>query len=182
MLTEGETYWRDRYEWLKNAGYTLRPRYDPKWEPSWKRAGTSRYKCEDGIRVTVRLCGIYALPLYPLTFPQASKVLDAVRARDGQIVIIKHDSKSAHPYESDIAVFLSSPALSSDPRNHCCPILEVMEDPYDADRRFIVMPLLRTYNDPKFATVGEAVEFFRQAFEVSTIILPSDNLENLLLT
>ena len=28
------------------------------------------------------------------------------------------------------------------------------------------MPFLRSYNDPKFATVGEAIEFFRQALEV----------------
>ncbi|KAI0709586.1 kinase-like domain-containing protein [Cerioporus squamosus] len=146
-LTEGETYWRERYEWLKRTGYTLRPRYDPKWEPSWKRTGKSRFQSEDGIRV------------------MTSKVLDAVRTNDGQLVVIKHDSKSIHPFESDIALFLSSPPLSTDPRNHCVPILEVIDDPYDADRRLMVMPLLRTYDDPKFATVGEAVEFFRQAFE-----------------
>ena len=28
------------------------------------------------------------------------------------------------------------------------------------------MPLLRKFNTPKLETVGEAVEFFRQAFEV----------------
>ena len=94
--------------------------------------------------------------------------MDAVRVKDGELVIIKHSSKSLHPHESDIALFLSSPPLSSDPRNHCCPILEVLDDPYDTDRRLMVMPLLRTYNDPKFATVGEAVELFRQAFEASS--------------
>lgn len=41
-----------------------------------------------------------------------------------------------------------------------------MQDPQDPDIQIIVMPFLRPYNDPKFGTVGEAVEFFRQAFEV----------------
>lgn len=49
-----------------------------------------------------------------------------------------------------------------------------MDDPYDADRRLMVMPLLRTYNDPKFATVGEVVEFFHQAFEVRACFVFAD--------
>ncbi|RPD53218.1 hypothetical protein L227DRAFT_405511 [Lentinus tigrinus ALCF2SS1-6] len=163
-LLSAEIFWRDRYEWLQRAGYTLRPRYDPKWEPSWKKTGKSFFKAEDGIAVVVSLP---RLSLYSsdLTLAQSSKTLDAVRSKDGQIVVIKHDSKSVHPYESDIGLFFSSPPLANDPRNHCCPVLEDMDDPYDPDRRLMVMPLLRTYNDPKFATVGEAVEFFRQIFE-----------------
>ena len=80
--------------------------------------------------------------------------------------MIKSLSKSVHPCEADIAVYLSSSPLASDPRNHCCPVLEVLHDPYDADMQYIVMPLLKNFQDPKFVTVGEAVEFFRQAFEV----------------
>ena len=81
--------------------------------------------------------------------------------------MIKRLRNSNHPEEVDIAVYLSSPAMKSDSRNHCCPVLEVLHDPYDADFQYIVMPLLRNFQDPKFVTVGEAVEFFRQAFEVS---------------
>ena len=80
--------------------------------------------------------------------------------------MIKSLSKSVHPCEADIAVYLSSSPLASDPRNHCCPVLEVLHDPYDADMQYIMMPLLKNFQDPKFVTVGEAVEFFRQAFEV----------------
>lgn len=83
------------------------------------------------------------------------------------MVAIKHISISSHPHESEIALYLSSPLLSNDPRIHCCPILDVLEDPLDDDQRFIVMPLLGIYDEPKFTTVGEAVEFFRQAFEVT---------------
>ena len=38
--------------------------------------------------------------------------------------------------------------------------------PDDHDVSIIVLPLLRQFNDPPFETVGEAVDFFRQIFEV----------------
>lgn len=97
--------------------------------------------------------------------------MHAVRIEDGQTVAIKHITISSHPHESEIALYLSSPPLSNDPRNHCCPVIDVLEDPLDNDQRLIVMPLLRMYDDPKFTTVGEAVEFFRQAFEVTMLVL-----------
>ncbi len=150
--------------WLYPAA-PLRPQVGAFLETNWQISlSLRRWHPNDG-RGPPSLPDASVLTDTPL---QTSKVLDAVRAKDGQMVVIKHDSKSIHPYESDIAMFLSSPPLSNDPRNHCCPILEVFDDPYDPDRRLMVMPLLRTYNDPKFATVGEAVEFIRQAFEVGT--------------
>ncbi len=94
------------------------------------------------------------------------KVLDAVRVKDGSTVMLKQVEKSLHPFESEIGSYLSSPELASDPRNHCCPILEVLQDPLDQDLQLLVMPLLRLFDSPKLATVGEAVDFFRQTFEV----------------
>ncbi len=82
------------------------------------------------------------------------------------MVVIKQIPKSVHPYEVDIGRYLTSSPLSDDPRNHCCPILDVLQDPRDPDIQLVVMPFLRQYNDPKFSTVGEAVEFFRQALDV----------------
>ncbi|KAI0779505.1 kinase-like domain-containing protein [Fomes fomentarius] len=146
-LSHLEIFWRDRYDWLQSSGYTLRPRYSPQWVPSWEGTNTWRYLCEDNI------------------YPRSTIVMDAVRVKDGEMVAIKRSSKSDYPYESDIAQYLSSPTLAADPRNRCCPILDVFDDPFDPDQRLIVMPLLRFYIDPKFVTVGEAVEFFRQAFE-----------------
>ncbi|KAI0779507.1 hypothetical protein C8Q74DRAFT_1367393 [Fomes fomentarius] len=147
LLSKREIFWRDRYEWLQQSGYSLRPRYAPDWVPSWKGTNKSRLLVEDGIT--------------PLT----TKVMDAVRVKDGRVVMMKSYSNSIHPHESDIAQYLSSPPLSEDSRNHCCPILEVLEDPCDPDLRLLVMPILRKFNDPKFSTVGEAVEFFRQSFQ-----------------
>ena len=100
---------------------------------------------------------------------QRASVLDAVRISDGQIVMLKAIRESLHPYEVDIAQYLRSEPLASDPRNNCCPILEVLQDPRDNDVQIMVMPLLRMFNWPTFTTVGEAVEFFRQAIEVKPI-------------
>jgi hypothetical protein len=75
-------------------------------------------------------------------------------------------SKSIHPYEADIGTYLTSGALASDPANHCVPIIEVLNVPDVEDRIILVMPLLRNYNKPNFQTIGEAVDFFTQTFEV----------------
>ena len=46
-------YWRNNYEWLRDRGYQLRPRYSPDWIPSWM--GTTKYhrSCEDGVKLAV---------------------------------------------------------------------------------------------------------------------------------
>ncbi|KAI0709591.1 hypothetical protein C8T65DRAFT_739950 [Cerioporus squamosus] len=146
-LLDGEKYWRDHHDWLLQSGYQLRPRYRPGWVPSWKGTNKIPLFCEDGL------------------YLKRPSLIDAVRVKDGEMVVFKRVSKSVHPYEVEIGRFLTSPPLSDNPRNHCCRILEVLQDPRNPDIQIIVMPFLRSYNQPKFATVGEAVEFFRQAFE-----------------
>ena len=93
--------------------------------------------------------------------------MDAVCNTDGKMVMLKRVQKSHHLDEANIGQFLTSSGAPGDPQNHCCPILDVIQDPMDDDVQLIVMPLLRRYKDPPFETVGEAVEFFRQAFEVT---------------
>ena len=98
-----------------------------------------------------------------------SCVLDAVRKSDGEMVMLKQVSRTVHPNEISIGQYLCSAALASDPRNHCCPVLDVLQDPTNPDIDILVMPLFREYNDPPHITVGEAIDFFRQAFEVQTV-------------
>ena len=93
-------------------------------------------------------------------------MLDATRIADGKIVMLKVVETSKHPYEADIGTFLSSAPLSADPRNHCIPIYEVLQIPDNENKVILVMPLMRVYGNPRFDTIGEAVEFFRQIFEV----------------
>jgi len=92
-------------------------------------------------------------------------ILDATRISDGKLVAIKAIRKSVHPFEAEIGQYLSSEPLASDPHNHCAPIYDVLQDPHDEDKQLLVMPFLRQYDDPRFQTIGEAVEFFRQIFQ-----------------
>lgn len=56
--------------------------------------------------------------------------------------------------------------------NHCVPVYDVLSVPDEEDRVIIVMPLLQEYLRPPFGTIGEAVECFRQLFEVGLQSFP----------
>ncbi|KAG2336273.1 hypothetical protein BDR05DRAFT_896916 [Suillus weaverae] len=145
-LRQAEVWWSRHYEWLEGCGYRLRPRYKPDWIPSWQGTSQNMYACEDWIK------------------PRYACVLDATRISDGEFVMLKSVLQCDHPFEVDIACYLTSEPLRLDPTNHCVPILDVLHVP-DEERDIMVMPLLRRYSDPSFETFGEAVECFRQLFE-----------------
>ena len=54
-LDPREVWWRDRYEQLSSHGYLLRPRYSPRWVPSWKTSNRHWTDSEDGKRLEVRI-------------------------------------------------------------------------------------------------------------------------------
>lgn len=97
---------------------------------------------------------------------QVSTILDATRQSDGARVTLKAVDSEDHPFEVEIGRFLSSEELAQDSRNHCVPILDVLQDPVDSKKSIIVMPLLKTFYRPRFQTVGEVIAFFQQAIEV----------------
>ncbi|TBU48088.1 kinase-like domain-containing protein [Dichomitus squalens] len=146
-LDQDEVWWRDHQVWLQERGYLLRPRYRPDWVPSWLAGKGKYYDYEDGQR----------LP--------HGQLIDAMRVADGATVVLKQVLRTEHPYEVAITGFLTSESLKSNPKNHCVPIHEVLQVPEDGNIQILVMPLLRKFYDPRFLTVGEAVEFCRQAFE-----------------
>ena len=78
-----------------------------------------------------------------------------------QIKKVKTDDE-----ESRIARMFSTEPLRSDPRNHCVPILESFQDDQDADVTYLVMPWLRSMDDPPFELVGDVVDFADQIIEV----------------
>lgn len=96
--------------------------------------------------------------------------MDATRLSDGTVVTLKSISTSDHPFEAKIGQYLSSPSLASDPTNHCVPIYELLRIPDVEDRIILVMPLLRPFDNPPFQTIGEAIDFLHQVFEVSIMI------------
>jgi len=56
-----------------------------------------------------------------------------------------------------------------DPTNHCVPFLDAFLDPVVCDTSYIVMPLLRPFDDPAFEAIGEVIEFVTQVLEVPLI-------------
>jgi hypothetical protein len=92
--------------------------------------------------------------------------MDATDIATGKFVVLKKASKSKNPLETEMLHYFSSGQLASDQRNHCVPIIRVLEVPQEEDLIIIVMPLLRQYDNPWFDNIGEAVECIRQLFEV----------------
>ncbi|KAI5900651.1 uncharacterized protein SCHCODRAFT_02483083 [Schizophyllum commune H4-8] len=125
----------------------LRRRYRPGWKPSWHGRQVMSFEVEDGQTPSWRL------------------VLDAVRIADRIPVMLKGVEKSVCPHEVEITTMLGSPPLSSDPRNHCPAVFEVLQVPDDDDIQIMVMPLLRRHNTPRFETVGEALACIHQIAE-----------------
>ncbi|KAJ7441729.1 hypothetical protein FB451DRAFT_1190916 [Mycena latifolia] len=86
--------------------------------------------------------------------------MDATRILNGSYVMLKLcDSQKAPPFpglipETEMFQKLSSEPLASDPRNR------------NSEEVIIVMPLLHSWTNTPFSTIGEAVEFFSQVFEL----------------
>ncbi|RDX54887.1 hypothetical protein OH76DRAFT_1478401 [Lentinus brumalis] len=146
-LVEEEFFWREHQQWLADHGYMLRPRYRQDWQPSWLKSNKLYFQCEDG-----------KLPIRP-------NIMAATRISDGRIVTIKQVEKSHTPWEEGVIRFLSSDPLASDPHNHSIPLYDVLQSPLDNTITFLVMPYLIRIHKHKYATVGEALECFRQLFE-----------------
>jgi hypothetical protein len=54
-LGEHENWWVERQEALEQAGYMLRPRFRPGWQPSWTGTNKEFDDCEDGKSVIVSI-------------------------------------------------------------------------------------------------------------------------------
>ncbi|KAG6900741.1 hypothetical protein C0993_003767 [Termitomyces sp. T159_Od127] len=173
QLTPSEIFWRDHYHFLKDRGYTLRMRYDPDWIPSWINASKEWLDCEDAIHIPVRNVHDYREVPFP-DFPfveQNYQVLDASRP-DGSLVVLKRVDIR---YRNEIRILnhLSSEPFASNPRNHCVPVLEVINPPEGSHTAFVVMPYLFKVDFPPFETIGEAIGFFKQVIEVVAVLFIS---------
>jgi hypothetical protein len=93
--------------------------------------------------------------------------MDATRIRDRKQVMLKKVLPEEGPHELSIIRYFSSNELRDDSRNHCVPLLELI-DTVDTklDKKLMVMPFLRPFNHPHFQTFGEFVAFFMQICEV----------------
>ncbi|KAF8555578.1 hypothetical protein OG21DRAFT_1483816 [Imleria badia] len=148
-LEDQELFWRERYYFFKNKGYVLRPRYNPKWQASWK----------------------YGMDPFPDRYEDSiiqwkEALLDATQeGKDGKDVFIKRVDSRTHPNEVKIASRLGSVDNRKDKRNHCVPVLALFPDDRDPWYRYIVMPVLRPFNEPNFTSLGEVLDFVNQTLE-----------------
>jgi hypothetical protein len=94
--------------------------------------------------------------------------MDAKRMKDNITVCLKAVYRT--PKEADIAKYFSSPELLQEPTNHSVPILDVFRDPSAPDFEYLVMPLLRPFDDPEFQVIGEVVDFVTQILEVGVVL------------
>ena len=72
------------------------------------------------------------------------------------------------PHELLITRMFSSPDARKNPRNHCVPLLDIIEIPYTGEK-LMVMPFLRPFHNPQFRTYGEFMAFFTQICEVGSV-------------
>ncbi|KAG8990311.1 hypothetical protein FRB94_013490 [Tulasnella sp. JGI-2019a] len=144
VLSKSELEWASRYEFLKERGYLLRPRYRPGWVASWL-PGSYDLAAEDGVLM------------------RRSHLLDAVRVADGRTVLLKRVVRTSS--ETSIGQFLWSEDLKKDPRNHTCPLLDVLENESEPDHLILVLPNLRRLDEPRPASVRECVDLVEQTLE-----------------
>lgn len=98
-----------------------------------------------------------------------SKRLDANRVSDGKLVFLKLIPKSSP--EIEIGRLLASPSLQADPRNHCVPILDILDDPILEDGAILVLPLLRQIDRPPPTTIQEFIALIDQTLGVNPLML-----------
>ena len=89
-------------------------------------------------------------------------MIDATRIRDGKRVVLKRVRRKST--EVTLAQSLRSENDIEDEYsdNHCVPILEYFDDEDNPTLGFLVMPLLRLFDDPPFCYISEVIDFVRQ--------------------
>lgn len=88
---------------------------------------------------------------------------------DGLAVAVK--ATYAWSEEANIAFLFTDGNAIAEPRNHCVPILDTFIDE-NSDLVYIVMPLLRAFNDPPFFAVAEVIDFVDQLIQVRGCCVP----------
>ncbi|KAJ3891694.1 hypothetical protein GG344DRAFT_76683 [Lentinula edodes] len=150
-LYNSESWWSGHFEYLKERGYMMRPRYRPGWKPSFKPGLLAALYSEDGQTM-----------LHPY-------VMDALRISDSYMVAMKRVKVSTG--EDKVASFFSDEEHNTNSRNHCIRVLEVLAVPGNDNEKILVMPWLRNVMDPRFRTIGEAIQFFKEMIEVCLLLL-----------
>ena len=111
---------------------------------------------------------MHSLQVFALMGFQLRLCMDATRISDGRPVMLKRLLSKEGPYELDINRLFSTEPLSSNPRNRCAQLLDVIQLPNEDP--VMVHSLLRPFDNPPLRTYGEFVTFFAQILEVRHIL------------
>ena len=65
-----------------------------------------------------------------------------------------------------ITEYFSMRRLTADSRNHVVPFYDAFMDNFSPHIQFMVMPVLRRFDDPEFRLVVDVVDFVSQVLEV----------------
>lgn len=93
--------------------------------------------------------------------------MGVTRLSDGTTVILKKSLKTRE--EGRLTQHFCTPERASAADNHCVPIYEIIRDA-DPDFEFLVLPLLRPFDDPPFENVGQALDFVKQTLEARSLV------------
>ncbi|KIK54378.1 hypothetical protein GYMLUDRAFT_232052 [Collybiopsis luxurians FD-317 M1] len=151
-LTETEQWWAARYEFLKEQGYMLRPRFRPGWKASFSGVLEAPER-EDG------------------QFHRNGRIMDALRISDSYMVALKRvknpvtEGRRSISTEERISALFSNDEHGSDPRNHCVRLLQILHIPGIDDETILVLPWMRNPKNPEFRTIGEVLQFVKEIFE-----------------
>lgn len=149
----------------------LRQRHREDVVPSWRK---NPLDCEDS-EISSACTPDRSIFYFPTLTASQTNFADAY-TDEGKCVCIKRISRNSH--ESRIAQMLSTKELRLDPRNHCAPVIEVVDDPDDDSLSYMVMPFLRNADSPPFQYIGEIIDFVNQILEVKTLFLQSMGLSS----
>ena len=95
--------------------------------------------------------------------------MDAIDVKTNRAICIKMITKKTNEVEIGRYLVPDSSQFHRSPRDHCVPILDVFQNPDRPDMSYIVMPLLRPFDNPEFGAIGEVIDFVTQILEVSDI-------------
>lgn len=74
-LSPSEKLWRDRYTYLLQRGYQLRPRYSPNWTPTAFGNGRHHHSGEDHIMQIVSVFRLFCLSWHLIFLPSSPSLL-----------------------------------------------------------------------------------------------------------
>ncbi|KZV84905.1 hypothetical protein EXIGLDRAFT_654607 [Exidia glandulosa HHB12029] len=144
-LSPVEHVWVQWQPWLASEGYMLPSRYHPGWTPSWTIPPvqpSDQFLMADNFGTMSR------------------KFIYAVRVIDNFPVFLKVCARDGPDQELVIVSRFSSQGIRNDPKNHCCPLLDVLRPPVRDGQENLIMvfPMLRALFDPDPDTIGELLE------------------------